>query len=123
MGKKKILIIEDEQDVAKLLVARLKSADYESVVACDGYQGVEFAHKENPDLIILDLMLPAGDGLTVLTNIRLSGYTREIPIVVLTGIKDERYKKKVIDKGVEAYLEKPYEPDTLITTIQNILKK
>ncbi|MFQ5867777.1 MAG: response regulator transcription factor [bacterium] len=123
MDKKKILIIEDEQDVAKLLVARLKSADYESVVASDGYQGVEFAHKENPDLIILDLMLPAGDGLTVLKNIRLSGHTREIPIVVLTGIKDEKYKKKVIDKGVEAYLEKPYEPDTLITTIQNILKK
>jgi len=123
MEKKKILIIEDEEDVAKLLVARLKTTDYESAVACDGYQGVEFAHKENPDLIIMDLMLPAGDGLTVLKNIRLSGHTREIPIVVLTGIKDEKYKKKVIDEGVEAYLEKPYEPDTLITTIQNILKK
>lgn len=123
MEKKKILIIEDEQDVAKLLVARLKSAGYESVVASDGYQGVEFAHKEYPDLIILDLRLPAGDGLAVLKNIRLSAYTRKIPIIVLTGIKDEEYKKKVIDKGIEAYLEKPYEPDTLITTIQNILKR
>ena len=123
MEKEKILIIEDDRDLARLLAARLESAGYESVVASDAYQGVQFAHKIIPDLIILDLILPAGEGLSVLKRIKLSGYTRGIPVVVLTGIKDEKYKQKVMGERVEAYLDKPYDADTLITTIQNILKK
>jgi len=123
MEKEKILIIEDDRDLARLLAARLESAGYESVVTSDAYQGVQFAHKIIPDLIILDLILPAGEGLSVLKRIKLSGYTRGIPVVVLTGIKDEKYKQKVMGEGVEAYLDKPYDADTLITTIQNILKK
>ena len=53
----------------------------------------------------------------------MSAYTMYIPVVVLTGIEDEEYKQKVMDRGVEAYFEKPYEPDVLTTTIKNILKK
>ena len=119
----KILIIEDEPDLTKVLRKRLLGQGFEVIAAADGYQGVEFAHKEKPDLIILDLMLPAGDGLSVLKNIKMSARTRYIPVVVLTGMKDEEYKQKVTDEGVEAYLEKPYEPDVLITTIKNVLKK
>jgi len=119
----KILIIEDEPDITKVVRKRLMEEGFEVIAAQDGYQGVKSAHKEKPDLIILDLMLPAGDGLSVLKNIRMSAHTRYIPVVVLTGIKDEEYKQKVMGEGVEAYLEKPYEPDVLTTTIKNILKK
>ena len=122
MEKKKILIIEDEQDVVRLLAARLTHSGFETVIAADGVQGVQFTHKEKPDLIILDLMLPAGDGLSVLENLRLSAYSRYIPVVILTGVKDEEYKNKVIQKGVEAYFEKPYNPDELINLIKDILK-
>mgnify|MGYP000215085061 CR=1 FL=1 len=121
MEKKKILIIEDEQDVARLLAVRLKHLGFETVIAADGVQGVQFAHKEKPDLIILDLMLPAGDGLLVLENLRLSSYSRYIPVVILTGVKNEEYKNRVMQKGVEAYFQKPYNPDELFNKIKDIL--
>jgi len=120
--KKKILIVEDDADVARLLSARLKSAGYEALIASDAIQGVQFAHRQKPDLIILDLMLPAGDGLSVLENLRLSAYSSHIPIIVLTGIKDEDYKNKAMEKGVNAYFQKPYDADELLNAIKDILK-
>ncbi|MFH1413730.1 MAG: response regulator transcription factor [Candidatus Omnitrophota bacterium] len=119
----KILIIEDEQDTAKVLIKRLSVEGFSICVASDAYRGLELTLKERPDLIILDLMLPAGGGLSVLKNIRASNYSQTIPVVVLTGINDEVYKQQVLDEGVEAYLEKPYDHHTLIATIKNILKK
>lgn len=119
----KILIIDDEPDTAKVIVKRLTQHGFNCVVATDAYQGVKFAHEEKPDLIILDVMLPAGGGLSVLKNIRLSAKTRHIPVVALTGVKDESRKQQILDEGVDAYLEKPYEPDILISTIQNILTR
>jgi DNA-binding response OmpR family regulator len=93
------------------------------MAALDAYQGIALIHKENPDLIILDLMLPAGGGKFVLENIRFSRQSRYIPIIVLTGITDPEYKKKILEEGVDAYLEKPYDPDILIKTIRDILNK
>jgi DNA-binding response OmpR family regulator len=119
----KILIIEDEPDTAKVVTKRLAQGGFEVIVAVDAYEGVKFAHKEKPDLIILDLMLPAGGGFSVLKNIRMTAEIRTTPVVVLTGIKDEDYKQQILDEGVEAYLGKPYDPDVLISTIQGILKK
>ena len=121
MQKNKILIIEDESDVAKLLASRLRSAGYETVIAGDGVQGVQFAHKEKPDLIILDLMLPAGNGLTVLDNLRMSFYSRYIPVLVLSGADEEEFKGKALEKGAEAYLEKPYEPQVLLAAVRSLL--
>jgi DNA-binding response OmpR family regulator len=119
----KILIIEDEPDTAKVVTKRLIQGGFEVVAAADAYEGVKLAHKEKPDLIILDLMLPAGGGLYVLENIKMAAEIRSTPVVVLTGIKNEDYKQQILDQGIEAYLEKPYEPDVLISTIQDILKK
>ncbi len=119
----KIMIIEDEPDTVKVVTKRLTQAGFEVVVAADAYEGVRFAHKEKPDLIILDLMLPAGGGLSVLKNIKMAAEIRYTPVVVLTGAKNEDYKRQILDEGVEAYLEKPYEPDVLLSTIQDILKK
>ena len=119
----KILIIEDEADMAKVVAKRLAQSGFEVVVALDAYEGVKVAHKEKPDLIILDLMLPAGGGLSVLKNIKMTAEIRCTPVVVLTGDKNEDHKQQILDQGIEAYLEKPYEPDALISTIQDILKK
>jgi len=119
----KILIIEDDFDVAKVLKKRLSKSSFETLVAEDGYHGIELAHKEKPDLIILDLKLPAGGGLGVLKGLRSSLHTKHIPVLVLTAMKDEEYKKKTLEKGVDAYLEKPYDPAVLLDTIKNILVK
>jgi DNA-binding response OmpR family regulator len=117
----KILIVEDEVDITILIRKRLQDEGFEVVAAVDAYEGTRAAHREKPDLVILDLMLPVGGGLAVLKNIRASAEIREIPVVVLTGIKDEQYKKQVLGEGVEAYLEKPYEPQQLIDTIRKLI--
>ena len=102
---------------------RLESSGFEVVTALDGYHGIKMAHQEKPDLIILDLMLPAGDGLSVLEKLKLAEPTRKIPVVVLTGMINEEYKAKVLEQGIEAYLQKPYDPDNLISIINNVLNK
>lgn len=119
----KILVVEDEIDVSKVLRKRLQEANYEVVVAGDAYQAIEYVHKENIDLIILDLMLPAGGGLSVLKNVKLSPKLAYLPILVLTGIRDDQYKAKVLEAGVDEYMEKPYDNEVLIKTINDLLLK
>lgn len=119
----KILIIEDEYDVSSLLVKRLSNAGYDAIAVSDGYQGIDLAHSEKPDLVILDLLLTVGGGFDVLKNLKSSVQTRHIPVVVLTGIKDEICKSEIVKEGVEAYIVKPYDPEALMSTIKNILGK
>jgi putative two-component system response regulator len=117
----KILIIEDEMDITMVLRKQLTDRKFNVVCASDALQAVSIAHKESPNLIILDLMLPAGGGFAVLKNIRLSMSTAYIPVIVLTGMKDEAYKEKILKMGVDAYLEKPYDINNLVESIQTIL--
>ena len=123
MGKSVILVVEDETDFRELIKMRLESNGFSVVTAVDGYQGIKVAHAERPDLILLDLMLPAGDGLSVLEKLKLSSDTSDIPVIVLTGMINEEYKEKVLEKGVEAYLQKPCDSEVLLNTIKGILKE
>ena len=118
----KILVVEDEIDIAKIISMRLVSQGYDVVVANDGMQAVALAHSEKPDLIILDIMLPAGRGDSVLDNLKMAAITSIIPVIVLTALKDEEYKQRILEKGVEAYLEKPYQAEILTSTIDKVLK-
>jgi DNA-binding response OmpR family regulator len=117
-----MLIIEDEIDIVKMLTKRFTDNKFQVFTARDGYQGIAFTHKEKPDIILLDLMLPAGDGLQVLKAIRLSLNTRLIPVIVLTGKKDEEYKREVMEQGVEAFIEKPYDFHVLLQVVWQALK-
>jgi len=118
-----ILVVEDELDVQKVVAKRLTSRGFTVHCASDGYQAVQKAHKIAPDLIVLDLQLPAGDGLNVLRKLRISDNTRMTPIVVLTGMTNELIKQSVLTEGVEAYLQKPYDSQVLLDTIDKILNK
>jgi len=119
----KILIIEDDLVIANAAAKALSDSGFETIIAQDGYQGTKFVFDKNPDLIILDLTLPAGGGFSVLKNIRLSVKTKHIPIIIFTGTQDEELKKKVLSAGVQAYLEKPVELAKLIDTVRDILEK
>jgi DNA-binding response OmpR family regulator len=116
-----ILVVEDELDVQKVVAKRLTSRGFTVHCASDGYQAVQKAHKIAPDLIVLDLQLPAGDGLSVLRKLRISDSTKKTHIVVLTGMTNEMYKQSVLTEGVDAYLQKPYDSQVLIETIDKIL--
>jgi len=118
-----ILVVEDELDVQKVVAKRLTSRGFTVHCASDGYQAVQKTHEIAPDLIVLDLQLPAGDGLSVLRKLRLSDATKKTYIVVLTGMTNELYKQSVLIEGVDAYLQKPYDAQVLLDTIDKILAK
>ncbi len=117
--KRKILVIDDELDVAKALKIRLKASGYNVVVAGDSVQGYLMANKEKPDLIILDIMIPGGGGFVVAERLKQSAATHHIPIIFLTGIsggEDKAYKM-----GASGYLMKPYQPEKLLEIIRDAL--
>jgi DNA-binding response OmpR family regulator len=119
---KKILIVDDDPEIHKLLRFRLIGEGYGVIAAIDAYGAIQGARREKPDLILLDIMLPGGGGVHALKNIRLIPTTAPIPVVVLTGTTDDDIKQKIIQIGVQGYLNKPFEYETVSRTIAEILK-
>jgi DNA-binding response OmpR family regulator len=120
MAKKKILVVDDEQDMAMALKVRLKANGYNVVFASDSIQAFTIANKENPDLIILDIMIPGGGGFVVAERLKQSAATHHIPIIFLTGIQGGQ--ERAYKLGASGYLMKPYQPEELMETIDNALE-
>ena len=121
--KKKILIVDDERDIVKVLVIRLQSSGYEVISAFDGAQGVFMAHKEKPDLIILDIRMPAGDGFSVAERLKRSGHTWTIPIIFLTGSPEMEAEGRAMDLGARFFIKKPYDPEELLDAVKRALEE
>ncbi|MBD3426518.1 MAG: response regulator [Candidatus Omnitrophica bacterium] len=119
--KYKILIVEDEPDAAKVLHKRVTGAGFGAVIAYDAYAAIKSIREETPDLILLDLMLPAGGGLSILQNLNLFAASKPVPVIVITGIGDDAYRRKVMDMGADAYFEKPYEAEEVISKMKELL--
>lgn len=120
MAKKKILVVDDEQDMAMALKVRLKANGYDVVFASDTVQAFTIANKENPDLVILDIMIPGGGGFVVAERLKQSAATHRIPIIFLTGIQGGQ--ERAYKLGASGYLMKPYQPEELMETIHNALE-
>ena len=118
---KKILIIEDEPLVAKALSIRLKSAGYSSSIAYDAATGLMQFKKTEPDMVLLDINLPAGDGFMVAERIFEQSPTM-LPIIFITASKDPQLLQKAKDMGAAGYFEKPYEAQELLDAIAEILE-
>ncbi len=118
----KILVVEDDPDISKLYKLRLELAGHTVIEAVDAYQGVKQTRKEKPDLVILDLMLPAGGGTSVLENIRALPEGKRVPVVVVTCVQDPGIRQLVLDLGVEAIFDKSGNWDSIIATIHGILQ-
>jgi DNA-binding response OmpR family regulator len=114
---KKILIVEDDQNIAKALAIRLKNVGYEVSIAPDALSGVEAAIKTVPDLVLLDISLPAGNGFTVAEHIQ-SRIPTATPMIFLTGSKKPGLRDKAKELGAAAFFQKPYEADDLLGAIQ-----
>ena len=121
--KKKILIVDDERDIVKAVMIRLQGAGYEVVTAFDGAQGVFMAHKEKPDLIILDIRMPAGNGFSVAQRLKRSMHTFTIPVIFLTGSPEKNAEKKAMALGARFYIKKPYDPEELLDAIKRALER
>ena len=120
--KKKILIVDDERDIVKALMIRLQANGYEVVTAFDGAQGVFMAHKEKPDLIILDIRMPAGDGFSVAERLKSSMHTFTIPVIFLTGSPEKNAEEKAMALGARFYIKKPYDPEELLDAVKRAIK-
>jgi two-component system OmpR family response regulator len=119
---KRILLVEDEPDVAGLLKARLESNGYQVHVEESGRAALDEVHVLQPDLVILDLMLPDMDGYTVSELLRERYRSWAIPILMLTARDQPRDKLRGYGSGGDAYLTKPYDAKELLGTIAQLLR-
>lgn len=118
----KIFIIEDEEALRKVLREKFEKAGFEVAVAEDGQAGVEGAKKEEPDIILLDLILPKRDGFDVLEDLKADALTKGIPVIVLSNLGEDENLKKALKMGAEDYLVKTQHPiNEVVERIKNRL--
>jgi len=122
MDKKRILLVDDEKDLSDMVKMRLESHGYEVLTAYDGQEGLDKARREKPDLIILDLMLPKLDGYKVCRMLKFDEKHKSIPIVMFTSRVQDSDKKMGEEVGANAYITKPFEPETLLSTVQGLIR-
>ena len=119
----RILIVEDERDIADLIGFNLIRAGYEIIKAHDGVEGTEMALRERPDLILLDLMLPGRDGYSVFRELRRDTRTVNTPVIMLTARAQTEDRIQGLEAGADDYLTKPFSPKELMLRVQAILKR
>ena len=121
--KKKILIVDDEPDIVRLLSIRLKSKDYEVFVAYDGVEGVEIAKKEVPDLILMDFKMPRGGGIGAFEKLIQLNITRGIPVIFMTAsYPKSAIKNQVLKMGAKGCIAKPFTSNDFEQTIAMTLE-
>jgi len=119
----KILIVDDELDFNAILQTRLEASGYEVVTAKDGEEGLEKVESENPDLIVLDVMMPKVDGFEVCETLKNDVRYKKIPIIFLSAMAQEDNFSMGKKVGADAYITKPFESSVLIHKIEEMLKK
>jgi DNA-binding response OmpR family regulator len=118
---KRILVVDDEQDIVKMVGLRLKANGYEVLSAHDGHQGLEMAQKEKPDLIILDVMMPKMDGYKVCGLLKKDSRFAKTPVIMFTAKAQDKDKDLGREVGANAYLTKPFDPPALIAKVKELL--
>lgn len=121
MARRKILIVEDDKDVVNGLSIRLRANDYDVAVAYDASSAVTAARKAEPDLILLDLGLPGGDGYLVMQRLRSFPTLSGVPVVVITARAGTQHRDQAIQAGASYFLEKPVDNDDLLATLSTVL--
>lgn len=117
----KLLLVEDNEMNRDMLSRRLMRKGYQVVIAIDGQQGVDMAHSETPDLILLDMSLPIIDGWAVAENLRLSEDTRHLPIIALTAHAMASDRERALAAGCNEYETKPVDFMQLVAKIEQLL--
>lgn len=118
MPKHKILVVDDDPDLVRAMRLRLRANDYEIATAGDGYSAIATAQKERPDLIVLDLGLPVGDGFVVLDRLQKSDSLSDVPVIVLSARDPETNEMRALQAGAAAFFQKPADNDELLNVIR-----
>lgn len=122
MSKKRILIMDDDADLVRIVEARLKSAGYEVLSAGGGAECLEKAQKEMPDIILLDILMPEMDGQEVLRKLRSGGRAANIPVIMLTAKDQVEDVTKSIRYGAQDYIVKPFDYRVMLEKIKKVIE-
>ncbi len=122
MGQKKILVVDDEVDLVETIRFPLESEGFTVLVSYNGEDALNQARTENPDLILLDIMLPKLDGYKVCRLLKFDERYRNIPILMLTAKTQEKDKTIGIETGADEYITKPFDMDELLEKVKAYLK-
>ena len=123
MAREKILVVDDEEDILELITYNLSKERYQVTCALSGEIALDKAQKEQPDLILLDLMLPDIDGLTVFRKLKSDPLTRDTPIIMLTAKSEEADIVLGLELGADDYIVKPFSPRVLQARIKAVLRR
>lgn len=121
--KETLLIVEDEADIRELISFNLEMNGYEVIKAANGEEGLNLARRLQPDLILLDLMLPGADGLKICRQLRSESHTRNTPVMMLTARGEEDDQVTGFDAGADDYVTKPFSPRVLVARVKALLRR
>jgi two-component system, OmpR family, alkaline phosphatase synthesis response regulator PhoP len=116
-----LLIIDDEEDLSLMLSFRLRNTGFDTIIANNGNKGIELAKENKPDIILLDIMMPEIDGFEVSKRLKSDAVTRGIPIVIFSALGHNNTKESLEKLGIAGFIEKPFEPELLISKINEVL--
>ena len=119
---RKILVVDDERHIVRLVQVNLEKVGYQVVTAYDGVEALEQMTKEKPDMVILDVMMPRMDGFEVLKKLQADASTRDIPVIMLTAKAQDADIFRGWSSGVSSYLTKPFNPRELLTFVERIFQ-
>lgn len=123
MQKQKILLIEDEEDIAALIKLQAEIAGYKLIVEIDGLNGFRAIEREKPDLVILDIMLPGQSGLDVCRKIKTNAELKNIPVIILSAKTEELDVILGLELGADDYVSKPFSPKILFSRVRAVLRR
>lgn len=123
MTPKKILLVEDDRDVARAMAVRLRSKQYDLLVAQDAISAISMARKEKPDLIVLDLGLPGGDGFTVMQRLKSNVELMLTPIIVVSARDPMINEHRALEAGAEVFLQKPVDNEEFLSAVERALSR
>jgi DNA-binding response OmpR family regulator len=119
---RKILVVDDEPNIVKSLTDLLQANGYDVVTAVDGKEGIDKCKKEQPDLVLLDIMMPRISGLELLKAVKDNVKSAHIPIIVISAKSDIETVKEAMRSYADKYITKPYSPQEVLKSIQNSLQ-
>ena len=120
--QKKILVVDDEKDITETLSFMLKAAGYDVITASDGEEGLKFAEEENPDLIILDVMMPKINGYKIARLLKYDNKYKHIPIIMVTARGQDSDKLIGEETGANEYITKPFEFEEVLKSVRKHLE-
>lgn len=118
---KRILVVDDEPDILKVVLFRLKKLGYDLSSATNGIEAIDSVRNNKPDLILLDLRIPVLDGVEVAKRLKADNSTRNIPIIIVTA-STHQVEEKAKECKADDYITKPFSPDELIEKVEKFLK-